>query len=185
VKFEVGQIVDKKADGFEEELLFCLNLLQESTGVAAVYSSDAKREDFIASMHLDWKIFPPGHADELIAAVKDRGGSIARKSGIVAERLKLFSKLPVAQFIYGHGSFGAGDYVGAVYADDLVVFENMTYGNALYVLYHDWKEVSKRSRLELLRGTSAKFDRIVHAADWEDRFHELIEEQLRTRRRRR
>ena len=66
------------------------------------------------------------------------------RQGIVAARLKLFAKLPVEKLIKGTNSFSS--YIGALYADDLVVFENMNYGNALYVLYDDWQDVSKRSR---------------------------------------
>lgn len=68
VKFEVDQILDKTSSGFEDDLLFCLNLLQESTGVSGVYARDATREDFIVTVLLDWEVFPPGHADRLIAA---------------------------------------------------------------------------------------------------------------------
>jgi hypothetical protein len=180
IKFEIDQVLDKTADSFDADLLFCFNLLQESTGVVDVHASNATREDFIGTIVLDWKVFPPGHADAVIAAfTKGRGKLPPGKAGVVAERIKLFNRLPVQKFIRGTGQFGA--YVGALYADDLVVFENMMYGNALYVLYDDWKEVSKRSRLELLRGTTAKFDRIVHTDGWEDRFETLTEEELNKR----
>ena len=180
VKFEVDQTLDKTTGGFEDDLLFCLNLLQESTGVSGVYASNVTREDFIGTVLLDWEVFPPGHADKLIAAfTSGRSGLSPEKAGIVANRLKLFNRLPVENFIRGSGSFGS--YVGALYADDLVVFENMNYGNALYVLYDNWQDVSKRSRLELLRGTTARFDRIVHTDGWEDRFQTLIEAELRKR----
>jgi hypothetical protein len=180
VRFTVDQVFDKKSDGFEADLLFCLNLLQESTGVVGTYASDTTRDDFIRTVTLDWEIFPPGHRDELIAAMtRQHNGHAAGKAGIVAARIKLFDRLPVQQFIKGSGPFGS--YIGALYADDLVVFENMNYGNAMYVLYDDWKDVSQRSRLELLRGTTAKFDRIVHTDGWEDRFETLIDSELEKR----
>jgi hypothetical protein len=179
-KFEVGQVLDRKSPLFDDDLLFCLNLLQESTGVASVYASDSTQEDFIGTIHLDWEVFPPGTADKVIEALaKGRGGLPSKIAGIVAARIRLFNKLPVKHIIRGTGSFAA--YIGALYADDLVVFENMTYGNALYILYDDWKDVSKRSRLELLRGTSAKYDRIVHSNGWEERFEEMIGKELEKR----
>jgi hypothetical protein len=181
VKFEVGQVLDKTADGFNDDLLFCLNLLQESTGVSEVHASNATREEFIGTTALDWEVFPPGQAEAVIAAMtRGRNGLSPHKAGILAERIKLFNRLPVEQIIRGSGHFDSA-YVGALYADDLVVFENMNYGNALYVLYDDWKDVSKRSRLELLRGTTAKFDRVVHTDGWEDRFQTLIEGELKKR----
>jgi hypothetical protein len=180
VRFTVDQVLDKKSAVFEADLLFCLNLLQESAGAVGVYASNATRDDFIKTVTLDWEVFPPGHRDELIAAMaRGHNGPSALKAGLVAARVKLFDRLPVQQFIKGSGPFGS--YVGALYADDLVVFENMNYGNAMYVLYDDWKDVSQRSRLELLRGTTAKFDRIVHTDGWEDRFETLIEAELEKR----
>jgi hypothetical protein len=57
----------------------------------------------------------------------------------------------------------------------------MNYGNALYVLYADWQDVSKRSRLQLLRGTTENFDRVVHTEGWEGRFESHIETELENR----
>jgi hypothetical protein len=184
VKFEVGQILDRRTPTFADELLFCLNLLQENTGVSGVFLSTATRDDFIGTVHLDWEVFPPGNAAQLVASLTKSAGSLSPdRRGRVDARLKLFARLPVEKLIKGSNSFGS--YIGALYADDLVVFENMNYGNALYVLYGDWQDVSKRSRLELLRGTTENFDRIVHTDGWEDRFESHIETELEKRGRRR
>ena len=94
----------------------------------------------------------------------------------------MFERLPVERFLKGLGRFGS--YIGAMYTDDLVVFENVAYGNALYVLYDDWSEVSKRSRLDLLRGTTENYDRFVHTEGWEDRFLTHMEKELAKRGRR-
>lgn len=180
IKFEVDQTLDKNSDTFEEDLLFCLNLLQENTGVANVYASNASREDFIGTVFLDWEVFPPGESEQLISALsRGRNGSSSKKEGLIEARIKLFNKLPVKQFIRGTGSFSA--YIGALYDDNLVVFENMNYGNALYILYDDWENVSKRSRLELLKGTTSKFDRIIHKDGWEDQFETLIKKEISKR----
>jgi hypothetical protein len=180
VKFEVGQTLDRSTPGFEDEFLFCLNLLQENTGIAGVFSSTATRDDFIGTVHLDWEVFPPGNAAQLIASItKGQGIAAGGRVGVVDARLKLFAKLPVEKLIKGTNSFGS--YIGALYADNLVVFENMNYGNALYVLYDNWQDISKRSRLELLRGTTKAFDRFVHTDGWEDRFLEHIRGELKKR----
>lgn len=178
VKFEVDQILDKDTEQFEQNLLFCLNLLQESTGVAGVYPANSTREDFIGTMIIDWEIFPPGNAEDVIRSiVESKGREFKEKYGVVTSRVELFNELPVKSFIRGSGGFGA--YIGALYADNLVVFENVNYGNALYVLYDGWESISKRSRLELLKGTTEKFDRIVHTKGWENRFKLLIENKLK------
>ena len=47
--------------------------------------------------------------------------------------LELFEQFQPIEYLKGLG--GNDHYIGAKYADDLVVFENMRHGNALYVLY--------------------------------------------------
>jgi hypothetical protein len=52
---------------------------------------------------------------------------------------------------------------------------------AVYVLYGNWDEVSRRSRLELLRDRDAHFDRVVHTDGWEDRLTALLHDKLHER----
>lgn len=55
--------------------------------------------------------------------------------------------------------------------DDLVVFENIEYGNAIYILYDDWDEISKLSRIDLLSGRAgSNFDRIIHSGNWKRKY---------------
>jgi hypothetical protein len=172
-------VLDKTAATFDDDLLFCLNLLLESTGVSDVHAANASREDYIGTVLLDWEVFPPGTAAEVTRKIMQGRRMSSEKAGVVAQRVRLFGQLPVEGYVRGSGSFGS--YVGAKYADDLVVFENMNYGNALYVLYGGWEDVSRRSRLDLLRGTNENFDRIVHGPGLEDNFLELIRTELRKR----
>ena len=74
------------------------------------------------------------------------------------DRLKLFASLKPSSYLVGTAQFAS--YIGAQFADDLVVFENAYYGDALYVLYDNWRDVSKRSRIDLLKGTSERFDQL-------------------------
>lgn len=169
VKFSVNTILDRTHASIGYDLLLCLNLMQENAGVAGVFASDATREEYIGTIALDWQVFPPGTADAVVAALmKGRRAPSAKLAGLVAERVALFQTLKPIAYLRGHGGFGS--YVGAQLADDLVVFENLNYGNALYVLYDDWAEASKRSRLDLIRCTSAKFDRFPHTGGWESTF---------------
>lgn len=173
IKFSLTSFFDTRAEGFEKELLWAINLLQENTGVVGVFGSDATEEEYVGTIDLDWEIFPPGTADEIIAAFrKKRRGRATKDDGVMEQRLKLFAALKPTQYMSGGGKFSA--YVGAQLADDLVIFENVRYGNALYVLYDTWREVSRRSRIDLLRGTSEKFDRFPHTEGWEDRLLEHI-----------
>lgn len=177
VKFSLEDLIDSQGEGFEKELLWALNVLQENTGVAGVYSSDATRKDYLGTIALDWEVFPPGTADEIIAAFrKKRKGKATKADTIMEERLTLFSSLKPTHFLAGTAKFAA--YVGAKFAEDLVVFENVQYGNALYVLYDDWRDISRRSRIDLIKGTSERFDRFVHTEGWDDRFLDHIRTEL-------
>ncbi len=180
VRFSIECIFDKTSEGFEKELLWALNILQENTGVAGVFASGASRDDYLRTISLDWEVFPPGTAEELIAVFrKRRTGKATKADSVMEDRLKLFSALKPSAYLAGTAKFSS--YVGAKFADDLVVFENVRYGNALYVLYDDWQDISKRSRIDLLRGTSEKFDRFVHTDGWEDRFKDHMRDQMKSR----
>ncbi|MET4235556.1 hypothetical protein ABIA85_008867 [Bradyrhizobium sp. LA6.10] len=179
VLIRLKQEISRTSRTFEDELLFMLNLLQENCGGAEVVSSETAEADYIRTINLDWEVFPPGNAGEVIERLTGGRSADMALRGKVEERVQLFSRLtPVA---YLKGAAGFGSYIGAKYADDLVVFENVNYGNALYVLYDNWEDVSKRSRLDLLKGTDARFDRLPHRTGWDEAFEKLLRSEKRKR----
>ncbi|HEX8911922.1 MAG TPA: hypothetical protein VF796_06150 [Humisphaera sp.] len=173
VKFAVGRTLNAKAPGFRNELLFDVNLLQENTGGAAVYPADAKVANFLRTFHINWEILPPGERDKTVAAIlsRYRAPTKAVQEKLYA-RYKLLDEMNPQAFISGTNGFRR--YFGAQFEDNLVVFENLDYGNAIYVMFDGWEELSKRSRLDLLSGSRAGFDRITHRGDWEDDLRELV-----------
>lgn len=184
VKFALSPILNRRQPEFELMLLWSLNVLQENTGVTGVFASEATQEYYLATIQLDWELFPPGTIDEVVARFARRPANPRNTPDFdryVRDRIALFNRLNPKAYLRGQGSFGS--YFGAQFADDLVVFENLKYGNALYVLYEDWDTVSKRSRIDLLRDHDANFDRIIHTDDWKHRFAALIRYQLEKRQR--
>lgn len=180
LKFQISQPVDKGMESFEREILFYINVLQESCGVSDVFDSGSTREDFMGTVSLDWEIFPPGSSDEIRAKLmSSRNQPNSAQLEDMLDRMELFSRLRPVAYLRGTGGFGS--YIGAQYADDLVVFENVRYGNALYVLYEDWSSVAQRSRLELIRGTSKNYDRFAHIDGWEDRLIDHLARELKKR----
>ncbi|QFT46788.1 hypothetical protein FIU97_09410 [Roseivivax sp. THAF40] len=178
VVFSITDVLDRDTTSFSDDLLFALNLLQECTGVSDVAPGSSQSVVFTSS--LDWELFPPGDLDDLVDRLtksKDgRGGAAPDK---VRERLELFEQFQPTEYLKGMG--GNDHYIGAKFADDLVAFENLKYGNALYVLYGDWEQLSQRPRSELLKLTNAQFDRIVHRRGWELEFAKLMQTELRQR----
>lgn len=179
VKFSIDQLLDITRDDFDNELLMFLNILQENTGVANVYPSNATKEDFLETIMLDWEVFPPGTIEDFLSRMTKGKNWNPTNNDKVIERKALFDKLKPKAYLRGTGSFGS--YFGAQFADDLVVFENLHYGNALYILYDNWEEVSKRSRLDLLKGTDEKFDRFAHVEGWQKRFKDHMDNELKNR----
>lgn len=175
----IDESIDCTTASFSFDLLWALNILQENIGAVGVLPSHATRADYLNTVQLDWKFFPPGSRDEIIQFYSQKRKDGA-SSSIVSDRLALFEKLEPQRYLVGTG--GMSSYVGAQFADDLVVFENMRYGNALYILYDDWIDVSQRSRIDLLKGTDERFDRIYHRDGWEGRFLELLKGKLAERR---
>lgn len=147
-------------------------------GATGVFASDATSEDYKATIKLDWQIFPPGTADEIITRIAGtaRPGNSPDFEKHVRDRVLLFESFNPTNYIQGQGGFGS--YFGAQFADDLVVFENLKYGNAVYLLYQNWDEVSRRSRLDLLRDQDAHFDRVIHKAGWEDQLKAVLNDKL-------
>lgn len=179
IKFSIQVILDRTRVDFKDELLFCLNLLQENVGAVNVYPSNANRDDFIQMFALDWEFFPAGTAEEVVAKIFQNKSKTLEQKAVLEERAKLLAKLKTTAYFRGTGGFSS--YFGAQFDEDLVVFENINYGNAIYVLYDTWEDVSKRSRLDLLKGTTENFDRFVHKNGWEDRFTEHLNVELKKR----
>lgn len=175
VVFSIDEIFLTKSPKFESDILFAVNLLQETSGVSGVVA--AEDPDFVFTDSLDWEIFPPGDLDDVIARLCS--GRMALKSDSVRERLELFQQFQPTEYLRGLG--GNDYYIGAKYADDLVVFENLKYGNALYALYKEWRELSQQPRSELLKLRTSQFDRIVHTQGWETRFALMMQTELKKR----
>lgn len=181
-KFAMNCTLDRDDRDFEEDLLFCLNVLQENTGMCDIDRSSKSREEYIATTLVDWEIFPPGSVDHFLSKAKSalrRADSEADR--VIDERVAEFRRLSPERYILGKGGFNR--YIGAVLPHNVVVFENIRYGNALYVLYEDWEDVSQRSRTDLLRGNSSDYERIPHAEGWAERFHNAVRQGRQRRRR--
>lgn len=178
IVFSIGEILSKVSTTFEDDLLFAVNLLQENTGVSDVAS--ARNPDFVFTNELNWDVFPPGNIDDIVNLFS-KSNNIASipDPEEVRERLRLFEQFEPVEYLKGLG--GNDHYIGAKYADDLVVFENLRHGNALYVLYGNWEQLAQKSRSELLRLGTKEFDRIIHSEGWQNKFAVLMQKELSQR----
>jgi hypothetical protein len=177
-RFALNEVLNTSSRSFNKDLFFNLNMLQENIGAVDIFPSDATRDDYIRSIHVNWELLPPGEREENIRRITE--GMRERTEEVrarILDRYGLLEKLKPEAFIQGHGGFAR--YFGAKFADDLVVFENMEYGNAIYAMFGEWREQSKKSRLELL-GSGKEGDdfvRITHTAGWKGRLRQVIRDK--------
>jgi len=170
----VDEVLNQDDPDFEARLMENLNLLQENLGGCGVEAADSSVEDYARTLQLSWEILPPGSIDEAMERLF-RGRRATQQERKAAEgRYEFFESLNPANLIVGSSGFRR--YFGALLDDDLVVFENIEYGNAVYVMYDNWEELSQRSRLELLTGRLGdEFDRVIHRAGWQAEVRRLVE----------
>lgn len=176
-RFRIERMLAKNSGRFEEELFEAVNLLQENAGAVDVFKSEAELKDYLKTISVHWEILPPGERTETLNRVlsKLRNPSEELKQKLIA-RYALLEKLkPVA---YISGTSGFQRYFGAQFRNDLVVFENLEYGNAIYVMFENWEALSKLSRTDLLRNRHAGFERIVHRAGWEETLKSMVRGRL-------
>lgn len=168
LKFSIEQVINRRTPDFEKELLYNLNLLQENVGFIDVFPSMATLAEYKKTVSVDWEILPPGTVDEVIEALlnnKKKQNITPDQIKVMKERIEVMSKLNPLNYIKGTSGFLR--YFGAQFGDDFVVFENIQYGNAIYIMYESWRELSQKSRVDLLNGPREDFERIEHTSGWE------------------
>ncbi len=164
LKFAIDRVLNRQTENFEEELLFALNLLQENVGDADVFESDAKLQDFLRTTAVNWEILPPGEREENFAKILSGIQVTPKENREIRSKYEFLEDLNPKEIIKGTSGFHR--YFGAKFDENLIVFENVHYGNALYVMYEDWEELSRRSRTELLSDPDAEYDRVIHSRNW-------------------
>ncbi len=175
VKFAIEQVISKRTDNFEQELFYNLNILQENVGAMNVFLSSMSLEEYSNTVSVAWEILPPGTVDEVVRGMISGTTRITEEQETVMfERINLMNDLEPEYYI--KGSDGFLKYFGAKFGDNLVAFENVNYGNAMYIMFDDWENLSQKSRVELLSGHRDSFKRIIHKSGWEDEFTKVVEE---------
>jgi hypothetical protein len=178
IKFNVSEILNKKDKDFNERLLTCLNLLQENIGDCGVEQANSTLADYARTLQVQWDILPPGTIEEAIARLFTHRKPTPKEIIYIEERFNFFKSLKPKKEVYG--TSGLQRYFGALINDDLIIFENVKYGNAIYIMFEDWKELSQKSRIDLLSGKLGhNFERIVHTGNWKSNVKKIIKEKLK------
>ena len=184
IKFAIIPVLDKSSSSFDDDLLYQINILQENIGSVDVFSSSVTRSELLKQVVIDWEILPPGESDEIIRRATEsiRNPSDDDRRRII-DRKDFLEHLNPKDYVLGLS--GNRRYFGARFSDQLVVFENVEYGNAVYIMYDNWEELSKRSRTELMQLDDSVFDRVVHRDGWKGHVEHIVNKRLGRRRKRR
>ena len=172
IGLELDRIFDSMPND-TREFLFALNLFQESVGSSSVRATDEPIENYVGSLQIDWEILPVGEHEEVLRQIHTRLNPNPQEARIIDERMDLLLSLKPRDLITGSSGFAR--YVGARYGDELVAFENIRYGNALYIMFSDWERLSKMSRIQLMN-SEEKFERVIHRMGWESAAKSIIRE---------
>jgi hypothetical protein len=176
IAFQVQEVLDKKDKDFNNHLLENLNLLQENVSACGVEAAEMPFADYAKSLHVSWEILPPGTLDDTIERVFRGKTPSQQQKDVTKERYNFFLTLNPKSLVFGQSGFRR--YFGALLEDDLVVFENIEYGNAIYILFDNWEELSKLSRLDLMSGKFGEsFERIVHTTGWKGKVRDAVAKQ--------
>jgi len=173
IKFQVADILNQSHPEFRTLLFFNLKLLQENVGACDVFKADADLPEFLQTITVEWEILPPGDREGNLAKIL-AGRPPDETSRAVTERYDTLAALRPVSFIHGRSGFRR--YFGAKFAEDLVVFENIDYGNAAYVMFDRWESLSQKTRLDLLGGPADGFVRIVHRSGWQGQLQNIIQQ---------
>ncbi|MBB6001429.1 hypothetical protein [Arcicella rosea] len=178
--FKVGlsNSLDKTKDEFETNILFALNLLQENFGKVDVFSTSTTKQEFMSTQNVAWEIFPAGERDENLERILNGMSKLTpQDKENIKDKYDFLTSMNPESIILGAG--GMSSYFGAKFTENLVVFENLEYGNAIYVMYDEWEGLSKMTRTELLSMENKKFDRVKHTENWKNRISYLVYSKLK------
>jgi hypothetical protein len=177
LSFRVEEVFTSSDLKFESTLLSNLNLLQENVGACGMYPADQPIADYIRTLHVNWEILPPGTVDEVIARLFPGNSGTREERETAADRFAFFESLSAEKIVYGLS--GNRRYFGAIMPSGAAVFENLHYGNAVYIFFSNWERLSQLSRIELLSGRQGRdVVRVPHMPGWQGTVRKIINMKL-------
>jgi hypothetical protein len=152
-------------------------LLQENVGACGVAKAGSTFADYCKTLIVSWEILPPGTLDDAIARLyRDRKPS-QEEEVVIQDRHAFMMSLKPQCLVYGASGFAR--YFGGMIRSNLVIFENIRHGNAVYIMFEDWETLSRRTRVDLLSGVCGKgFERVIHVKDWKSKVKRILTDTI-------
>lgn len=175
IKAEINTIIDRHHLDFRSNLFFAINLLQEQCHDCHVFDAAISDEELARITTVGWEIFPPGTMDGSFSIITQRlRNPSSERQREIQKRTNVLNLLHPTEYIVGYGMNSR--YFGAKFGENIVAFENIDYGNALYILFDNWQEISQMSRIDILKRHEKDYIRIIHKDGWEKVLKRYIDE---------
>lgn len=175
IEFVASGPFEIQAAGAQAALLNTIRMFVEIFGTCEVASSFDLSRSFPHRRQLNWVVLPPG---------RRRFEDSTTEIGKAIERLSASSQIVVLDRInslmkYGpdftaYGQHGFNKYV--VYGWDkanLYLLESTEVDNATYILKHNWEQLSRLSKAEVL-ASNGSHGRLIHHKGWTGELGELM-----------
>ena len=179
-KFSIEESFEKTLPNFEDELLFALNILQENIGISDIYPASASSQDFMVNKYLNCEFLPPGEREDDLNLLFSKFRNLTPTlRAQIQERYDLLRSMAPLEFLYGIS--GIRRYFGAKFSEDLVVFENLEFGNAIYIFFENWELLSRMTRKQILNRPENDYIKINHSNGWQDKLRRTVSQGLNNR----
>ena len=155
-------------------LKHCINLCLELAGSCEILKEDGS--NILSNVKkVNWEILPPGqYPFSKVREFIQKMNKIQEKKKTPFEVYRfdyLRSKKPI-EIWRGLGGFCG--YFVYIFPRNLIIIDSMKYGNATYVVNQNWKEISQKTKKEILDNHLHK-KRIIHTKMWKNEVSKLFE----------
>lgn len=149
----------------KEEIIFWINLLLSYFWEVNMYKDNLELYDNTKYDRVYWKILPNWESpfDKIKDIIKLKYPATYKNLPIIKRQEFLKSLSP--SIIY-RWQWWFSDYNAYVFEkNNITILESIWYWNAIYILWLDWEEISKKTKKEILEWWLEK-ERIIHTNDY-------------------
>lgn len=170
VYVKISETLNKESENFSKSLFIHINLLGENFGSVNVFDPNLSEEELVGNKYLGWEILPPEKGKKKIQSILSNSNFQHKEQ--FEKRFKILKSLDPINYVYGFN--GTYRYFGAMISKDCVVFENLQYGNAIYVMFDEWPRLSKLTKTQIQNEDDKLYRRIEHRPGWVKELKSII-----------
>lgn len=160
----------------EKLLINTINIFLTLFGECDILTESLDKYNISKTIRLNWEVLPKGKYPW--KKIKNDLINISQKSTNTKRRLLLdkceyINSFKPSFMAYGKAGF-SGYIVFGFEEKNIFVFESIYDGNATYVFNDSWKEISKFTKAQILKGELQK-ERFIHIKSWQQNIKNLLE----------